>query len=406
MKKHRSSSTFSRGGITFIGNYLPRRCGIATFTADLYESISSQSHRANNLVVALSDTPNHYAYPPQVRLEVEESDIRSYWDAAEFLNASNTDLVCLQHEFGIFGGISGSYILELIARLNMPVVTTLHTVLKNPDLNQRTVLQQVIRCSERVVVMSKVGMRLLEEVYRIPQEKIDFIPHGIPDVPFVESCLYKDRFGLQGKNVLLTFGLISQNKGLENVIESLPMILEHCPNVVYFIVGSTHPNVKKNEGESYRLGLMRLAKELGVEDHVVLHDGFVRIEELIEYLQATDIYVTPYLNPEQSVSGTLAYAVGAGKAVISTPYWYAEEILSDGRGMLVPFKNPKAIARAAVKLLANEIERFSVRKRAYEFGREMIWARVAQRYMQTFQMAQRTPVISSNPLPLHFAIKP
>jgi glycosyltransferase involved in cell wall biosynthesis len=374
--------------IAFIGNYLPRQCGIATFTTDLCEAVGKQFADINCFALAMNDHGAGYKYPSRVRFELAEQDLGNYYRAADFLNVNNVDLVCLQHEYGIFGGRAGSYILALLRELRMPIVTTLHTVLRDPDPHQRQALEEIARLSERLVVMSKRGSEFLQDIYHVPNDKIDIIPHGIPDMGFIDPNFYKDQFGVEGKQVLLTFGLLSSNKGIEYVINALPEILRRHPNVVYMILGATHPHVKNHEGESYRLFLQRLAREKGVDDHVIFHNRFVSLQELVEFIGAADIYLTPYLNPDQIVSGTLAYALGAGKAIVSTPYWYAEELLADGRGALVPFKDSAAIAERVINLLDNESERHGMRKRAYLLGREMTWPRVAQRYMESFERAR------------------
>jgi glycosyltransferase involved in cell wall biosynthesis len=374
--------------IAFIGNYLPRQCGIATFTTDLCEAIAAEHSGTTCIALPVNDVEGGYAYPSRVRFELVEKDIESYRRAADFLNINSVDLVCLQFEYGIFGGRAGSHILALLRQLRMPIVTTLHTILREPDPHQRRVLEQVAALSDRLVVMSERGAEFLQEFYRIPSEKIDLIPHGIPDLPFVDPGFHKDLFGVEGKLVLLSFGLLSANKGIENVIAALPAVVARYPNVVYMIVGATHPHVLRHEGETYRLSLQWLAQEKGVEGHVIFYNQFVTLEELVEFIGAADIYITPYLNPAQIVSGTLAYTVGAGKAVISTPYWYAEEMLADERGALVPFRDPKAMAEQIIDLLDNETKRHAMRKRAYLFGREMIWPQVARRYMASFKRAR------------------
>ncbi len=382
--------------IAFIGNYLPRQCGIATFTTDLCEAVAAE-YPATCFAVPVNDTEDGYSYPPRVRFELAEKDVDSYRRAAEFLNINNVDLVCLQHEYGIYGGQAGSHILALLSRLRAPIVTTLHTVLRDPDAYQRHVLKEVAELSDRVVVMSERASGFLQEIYGVPAEKINLIPHGIPDVPFVDPNFYKDQFGVAGKTVLLTFGLLSPNKGIENVIAALPDVIAQFPDVVYIVLGATHPHVKQHEGETYRLFLQQLAQEKGVEDHVIFFNQFVALEELVQFIGAADIYVIPYLNPAQVVSGTLAYALGAGKAVVSTPYWYAEEMLADGRGVLVPFRDPKALAERVIDLLENEAERHTMRKRAYMAGREMIWPEVARRYMECFESARAERLRISRP---------
>lgn len=386
MENNGTPSAISRIG--FIGNYLPRQCGIATFTTDLCEAIASEFSETTCIALPVNDIDAGYAYPARVRFELREKDIDSYRRAADFLNINNVDLVCLQHEYGIYGGTAGSHILVLLRELRMPVVTTLHTVLKEPDSTQRRVLQEVASLSDRVVVMSERGVEFLQKVYGVAREKIDLIPHGIPDVPFVDPSFHKDLFGVEGKMVLLSFGLLSANKGIEDVITALPNIVAQYPNVVYLVVGATHPNVLRQDGETYRLSLQWLARDKGVEGHVIFYNRFVSLEELIEFISAADIYITPYLNAAQITSGTLAYTLGAGKAVISTPYWYAEEMLAEERGALVPFHNPAQLAEQVIDLLANESRRHAMRKRAYLFGRAMIWPQVAQRYMESFQRAR------------------
>lgn len=373
--------------VVVIGNYLPRQCGIATFTTDLCEALGREFPATECMALPVNDIPGGYSYPDRVRFALEQDDLSSYSAAADFLNISNVDLVCLQHEYGIFGGPAGSHILALLRELRMPLVTTLHTVLREPDPNQRSVLEEIIHLSDRLVVMTERGAEFLRSIYGAPASKIDLIPHGIPDVPFVDPNFYKDQFGLEGKKVLLTFGLLSPNKGIEHVIEALPAVLEKHPDVMYVIVGATHPHVHRREGESYRLSLQRLARARGVDRHVSFYNRFVTLEELTQFLGAADIYITPYLNPAQIVSGTLAYAVGAGKAVISTPYWHAEELLSDGRGVLAPFRDPAALAERIIELLDDEVRRHSMRKRAYLYARRMTWPKVARSYMRSFVRA-------------------
>ena len=380
--------TNSISRLAFIGNYQPRQCGIATFTTDLCEAIAAEYSGIKCIAVPVNDTEAGYDYPARVRFELKEKDLDSYRRAADFLNINNVDLVCLQHEYGIFGGRAGSHVLALLHELNMPIVTTLHTVLREPDADQQRVLEQVAGLSDRLVVMSERGAEFLKDIYHVPAAKIDFIPHGIPDLPFVDPSFHKDLFGVEGKIVLLSFGLLSANKGIETVIEALPAILEKHPNVVYIIVGATHPHVLRNEGETYRLSLQWLAQEKGVEGSVIFYNNFVSLEELVQFIGAADIYITPYLTEAQITSGTLAYTVGAGKAVISTPYWYAEEMLADERGALVPFRDPAALAAQVIDLLDNEAKRHAMRKRAYMFGREMIWPQVARRYVASFERAR------------------
>ena len=370
--------------VALIGNYVPRQCGIATFTADLAEAISGAYPETNCFAVPITDTEEGYQYPERVRFEVQQNDLASYRFAADFLNISAPDVVCLQHEYGIYGGPAGSHILTLVKELRVPLVTVLHTMLREPNEDQRRVLEELAGLSDRLIVMSKIGADILSDVYSVPDEKIDCIPHGIPDVPFIDPNFYKDKFGVEGKTVILTFGLLSPNKGIENVIRALPEITDQFPDVVFIVLGATHPNVIKQDGEAYRISLERLTADLGVEQHVVFYDRFVAFDELLEFIGAADIYTTSYLNKEQITSGALAYAFGMGKAVISTPYWHAEELLGDERGVLVPFADPGAIAAAVKDLLKNNAKRHRLRKRAYELGREMTWPVVAGQYMDCF----------------------
>jgi len=368
--------------VAVIGNYLPRKCGIATFTTDLLEAIVAEAPGINCWAVVMNDVPEGYPYPAEVRFELDHKNLADYRLAADFLNMNEIDAVCLQHEFGIFGGKYGGHILELLQNLRMPVVTTLHTVLKEPDPGQKVALEEIDRVSSRLVVMSHKAEEILKDIYGIPKEKIAFIPHGIPDAPFIDPNYYKDQFGVEGRKVILTFGLISPGKGIEYMIDALLEIVNKYPETAYIVLGATHPHVKREEGESYRLFLQLRARERGVESHLIFHNRFVELKELCEFLGAADIYVTPYLNRQQIVSGTLAYALGTGKAAISTPYWYAEEMLADGRGRVVPFQDSEALAAQVIDLLDNEVERHSIRKRAYTFCRDMIWREVARRYLE------------------------
>jgi len=367
-----------------VGNYLPRQCGIATFTTDLCAAITAEYGTARLLALPVNDIEQGYDYPARVRWSLAQDDVKSYQDAAEFLNFNNIDMVCLQHEYGIFGGPAGSHILHLLRGLKMPVVTTLHTVLREPDPNQLMVMEEIAELSDRLIVMSQLSSQFLQEIFKVPGSKIDMVPHGVPDLPFLDPNFYKDRFGVEGKAVLLTFGLLSPNKGIENVIQALPQILSKHSNVAYIVAGATHPHILRHEGDKYRASLQALAREVGVESHVIFHDRFVSPEEMAEFIGAADIYITPYRYEAQVVSGTLAYALGAGKAIISTPYWHAIELLDDRRGALVPFQNPGAIAQKTIDLLDTPAIRHAMRKRAYLFARDMVWKKVAQGYMESF----------------------
>ncbi len=375
--------------IAFLGDYLPRKCGIATFTTDLRCAVAAEFPAMQCLVVPVNDLAGGYDYPAEVRFEIAEQDLPSYLRAADFLNITDVDVVCVEHEFGIFGGPAGSHVLALLRELQMPIVTTLHTVLREPNTEQRRVMRDLIRLSTRLVTMTERGQQFLREVYQAPPAKIDLIPHGIPDMPFADPNYFKDEFGVAGKQVLLTFGLLSPNKGIEYALRALPDIIREYPNVVYIVLGQTHPNLLRNEGEAYRLSLERLAKDLGVQKHVVFFNRFVELEELMRFIGAADIYLTPYLTEAQITSGTLAYAFGAGNAVVSTPYWHAAELLTAERGKLVPFRDAKAIAVAVVELLRDEPLRHLMRKNAYKLGRDMVWSRVAQLYMKSFEQARQ-----------------
>ena len=374
--------------IAFLGGFLPRLCGIATFTHDLCEAVAEAAPTSQCYSGAVNDRVDAYEYPPRVRFELDEKDLDSYRRAADFLNFNNADVLCVQHEFGIYGGPAGSHLLALLKEVRMPVVTTLHTVLREPNVAQRKVMDELVRLSDRLVVMASKGAEILRETYGVPDTKVDIIPHGIPDMPFIDSSFYKTQFGVDGRMVLLTFGLLGPGKGIENVIEALPEIVKRHPNVVYLVLGATHPHLVAREGESYRLGLERLAEDRGVKEHVIFYNRFVSLEDLKEFIGATDIYLTPYLNEAQITSGTLAYVFGAGKAVVSTPYWHAQELLADGRGILVPFRDPHAIAEGVCRFLDDPALLKKTRERAYQLGREMIWPSVAQRFIESFQRAR------------------
>ena len=375
--------------VAFLGDYLPRKCGIATFTTDLCRAMAVEFPAFQCLVVPVNDVAGGYEYPAEVRFEIAEQDLTSYLRASDFLNITDVDVVCLEHEFGIFGGPAGGHVLALLRELRMPIVTTLHTVLREPNTEQRRVMRDLIRLSTRLVVMSERGREFLRDVYQAPMAKIDLIPHGIPDMPFADPNYFKDEFGVMGKQVLLTFGLLSPNKGIEFALRALPDILREFPNVVYIVLGQTHPNLLRHEGEAYRLSLERLAKDLNIQKHVVFFNRFVELEELMRFIGAADIYLTPYLTESQITSGTLAYAFGAGNAVVSTPYWHAAELLTAERGKLVPFRDARAIAVAVAELLRDESLRHSMRKNAYKLGRGMVWSRVAQLYAKSFEQARQ-----------------
>lgn len=374
--------------IAVIGNYLPRQCGIATFTTDLCDAVSAEFGTERLFALPVNDPESRYEYPERVRFELTEEELPSYERAAEFLNFINVDLVCVQHEYGIFGGVAGGHILELLRSLRMPAVTTLHTVLREPNPDQHRVTVEIAKLSDRLIVMSQRSSQFLQKIFQVPATKIDVIPHGVPNLAFVDPNFFKDRFGVGGQSVLLTFGLLSTNKGIETVLRAMPRILEHKSNVTYIVAGATHPHIRRREGDKYRESLQQLASDLGVKKNVIFHNRFVSPEEMMEFVGSADIYITPYKNEAQVVSGMLAYALGAGKAVISTPYWYAQELLEHGRGVLVPFNDHDAIAEQTVRLLENEAERHAMRKQAYLYSRNMIWKSVAHEYMRSFQRAR------------------
>jgi glycosyltransferase involved in cell wall biosynthesis len=374
--------------VALIGTYVPRRCGIATFTADLASALTTAGDTRVR-VVAVNDRAAGYPYPEEVAFEIEQNRLQDYRLAADFLNAAGVDVVCLQHEFGIFGGRDGVNVLGLVDHLRMPIVTAIHAIPMEPTASQRDILHGLANVSDRLVTLSATGRRLMIEDFDVAAGRVDVIPHGIPDLPFIDPNFHKDRFGVEGKKVVLTFGLLSPGKGIEHMIQAMPAILERHPDTVYIVLGATHPNVRRSAGESYRLSLQRLARDLQVDDQVVFHDRFVDPDTLSQYIGAADVYVTPYAHEDQIVSGTLTYAMGAGKAVVSTPYRHAREMLSDGRGRLVPFADPDGLAEAIVGMLDDDTERAEARKRAYTFTREMTWDRVAASYLELFRTVTR-----------------
>ncbi len=365
--------------IALLGSYVPRQCGIATFTKDLHDSVANHT-AADTLVLAMDDYPEGYDYPREVRFQLLADDLHDYRMAADLLNINQVDLVLLQHEFGIFGGRTGENILAFLRNLRMPVMTTLHTVLNEPTREQAAVMRELGNLSDRLVVMCDTAVNILEETYDIPSDNIAMIGHGIPDLPFSDSAFFKDQFGLEGRPTMLTFGLLSPGKGLEVVIDALPKIVERYPNVAYVILGAIHPHVFQKDGNAYLIKLKRQAEKLGVSDNVIFHTRYVSIDELCGYLGASDVFVTPYPNKSQIVSGTLAYAMGAGKAVVSTPYWYAEEMLAEERGRLFPFGDSEALANHVMELLDNPVDMAAMRKRAYMYTRSMVWSEVGKRY--------------------------
>ena len=385
-----------------LGNHLPRQCGIATFTTELCGAIASVHPKLDCFVVAVNDVGHHHDYPERVQFEIAEPDLRSYRRAADFLNVKRVDVLSVQHEYGIFGGKAGSHVLSMLRTLRMPIVTTLHTILETPNDRQRNVMDELVELSSRIVVMTEEGSNVLQRVHGVSPDKIDLIPHGIPGLP--EGDL-KEQLGVAGKTVILTFGLLSPDKGIEYVIDAMPAIVAKHPDTVYIVLGATHPHVKERAGEIYRLGLATRAVKLGVEANVIFHDRFVSNEELSEFISVADVYVTPYLNMDQSTSGTLAYAVGCGRAVISTPYRHARELLADGRGILVPRADSAAIATEVIGLFSDDAKRRGICARAAAYGADKQWPSVAAAYVKSFEHARADHKVSSRAKPAVLAVE-
>ncbi len=370
--------------VAFISSFTPRKCGIATFTSDLINNMSAAAGKDFEPLVVAMQTEDDCRYADPVKFEIRRNVKNDYICAADYINFSHVDLVCLQHEIGIFGGEAGSYLNFLLRRINTPVITTLHTILDEPDSHYHQSMVDVCKASHKVVVMNKRGIKMLGDIYNVPEDKIELIPHGIPDLPFVDSSYYKHKFNMEERKTILTFGLLSRNKGIETMLQALPEIIEADPTVLYIILGATHPSVVRHDGEEYRFGLKHMVKDLGISDNVIFHNRFVDDKELHNFLCAADIYVTPYLSREQLTSGTLAFAVGSGKAVVSTPYWAAEELLANGRGEMIPFGNSKMLAQAVIGIIQDDRRFYSLRRKAYDHGRSMIWPAIGKRYWKMF----------------------
>ncbi|WP_292379140.1 glycosyltransferase family 4 protein [Methanosarcina sp. UBA289] len=370
--------------VLFIGTYVPKECGIATFTSDLLNSVSGENNNVHCEVIALNDPSETYNYPEEVVFQIQRDRIEDYYRAADYINQSDIDIVCLQHEFGLFWGNAGDYIFSLISGINKPVISTMHTVIREPEPEYRIAIEKLIRYSQKLIVMSQTAVEMLKNVYKAPDDKIELIFHGVPDYPFNNCDKYKKKLNLKGAPLVLTFGLLSQNKGIESMLEALPEVVSQYPDLVYLILGATHPIIKKNFGETYRQYLQNKVSELGLEKNVVFHDKFVEKEELCNYILASDIYVSPYLSKEQIVSGALTYAIGMGKAIVSTPYWYAQEMLSDNRGLLVDFGDTEGFRKSLLHLIENPEECDNMRKKAYDFGRKMTWKNVGKQYNTVF----------------------
>ena len=370
--------------IAYIATYPPRECGIGTFTNNLLKSMlpRSESTEANNegFVVALNDNDLTYKYPEEVKITIRQDYQEDYLKAVKYINLSGADVCILEHEFGIFGGHSGVYILPLLYRLEMPLIVTLHTILKTPSYNEKAILKEICKMATKIVVMSHKAIEFLTTIYDVPEEKIALIEHGVPDIHF-DSGKSKKEFKLENKEVILTFGFIGRSKGIETVIKALPKVVEKHPNVIYIVLGKTHPNVLRHSGEEYRIFLMRLVKNLQLEKQVVFLNEFVDEQDLFKYLYACDIYITPYLNEAQITSGTLSYAVGVGAAVLSTPYWHASELLSEGRGRLFNFSDPDNLSETLNGLLDHPEELNELKQKAAAYGQKITWPKIGERYM-------------------------
>jgi polysaccharide biosynthesis protein PslF len=387
--------------VAFVASYPPRECGIGTFTYDVVNNYDSIDPSRLSTVVALNDFGQMYDYDlhdyqGRVRYQIESDDLDSFLEVADRLNESRVQVVNIQHEYGLYGGEYGEYIIEFMRRLQKPIVLTMHTVLPNPEGKFKEVTQMMLDEAAAVVVLAQSALPLILDNYDLPHERIHVIPHGIPVFTRKESIRRRTKklLGLGDRPLLSTFGLIGPSKAIEYVIEALPKIVEASPNVLYLVIGETHPHIRKREGESYRNSLIELAKELGVQKHVRFNNRFLSNSELIRYLAATDVYIMAYLNKDQIVSGTLAYAVGCGKAVVATPFAYAEEMLADGRGIIVPFRDPEAISTAVSSLLTDRRKLLQMEDRAYKFSRAMTWPNVARMYFELFRYVAffRTPM--------------
>lgn len=383
--------------LALIGGFLPRRCGIATFTADIYASLQAAAPDLAVDVYAMAPVGAPTIFDPVVHAAITEGDADGFIEAAKEIEASCADIVWLQHEFGLFGGLAGDMVLELVDRVAAPLIVTLHTVLAEPDADQRRVMDRLIARASKLVVMSERSRDLLRSVYRADEDQIALIAHGVPDRPFGRAPQFKPQFGFEGKQVALTFGLLSPGKGIEAVIEALPKIVEDHPDFLYCIAGATHPNLLAREGEAYRERLHALAVSLGVETHVRWIDAFMETDELLDLLEAADIYVTPYTGAQQSTSGTLSYAMALGKAVVSTPYVHAVELLADDHGVLVPFNNSASIAHEIKYLLGDPKRLLTLQKRAYDRCRNMIWPAFAARTHALIEACRVVPKVAPIP---------
>ncbi len=391
--------------VAFIGTYPPRECGIGIFTNNLYNSISANSEKREyeyeGFVVALDDNDMTYEYPKEVRAIIRQEHQEDYLKALKFINLSGADICILEHEFGIYGGENGLHILPLLHRLEVPLIVTLHTILKNPSYNEKAVLQEICKMASKIVVMSHKAIEFLISIYDVPEEKIVFIEHGVPDI-FFDQEKSKKEFKLDHRKVLLTFGFIGRSKGIETVIKALPEVVKKHPDLIYIVLGKTHPNVLRHSGEEYRIFLTGLVKSLHLEEHVIFLNKFIDEQDLFKYLCASDIYITPYLNEAQITSGTLSYAVGVGSAVISTPYWHAAELLAEGRGRLFNFNDTDGLTTTLTELLDKPAVLNELRRKAYDHGRKITWPKTGEKYLELIMEAlneEQNTVVSNDTEP-------
>lgn len=371
--------------VIYVSSYIPRKCGIATFTKDLTNDINQLNPYALAEIMALNKNGEDLSYPWETKYKINQEELISFLQAAEYINQSSADIICLQHEFGLFGGKCGEFVLPFIESIKKPLVSTLHTVVQDATSDCGNIIKRIIARSNAIIVMIKETKNRLVNDYGASDEKVVVIPHGTPDLPLVATEGFKKKKKLSGRMILGNINLLSSVKGIEDALQAVALIAKEFPNVLYLVIGQTHPNVLKYDGEKYRNSLKKIVKKLNIQDNVKFINEYVTLEELIEWLKIIDYYVTPYLDPQQSSSGGLAYALGAGKLCISTPYLYAKEALSNEKGVLVPFKNPEAIASAVINLVKNPEEKKKIEKEAYSYGRLMTWSNVALRHINLFR---------------------